>query len=155
MTNDNRHDHEELQMRTPVGAGAEAFSAVSSALLTGELHRWAGVRLPTPGFVAGQQIRLSARLGPVPIIAPVEVTRLEAGEARTVLAYRALPGHPEIGTEEFAVELHASGEVDFVLSVESRPGPWWARAAAPIARPVQRNFTVRYLLAARHFGTTR
>lgn len=90
--------------------------------------------------------------GPVRLTAPVRVTSRELGGRRCVLAYEALPGHPESGAEEFVVVRHDHDAVWFEISVDSRPGPWWASAVAPIARILQHDFTVRYLLAARQVG---
>lgn len=135
-----------------MGAGVEVFDAVSAALLSGALHRTAGIGVPEEGFTPDGRVVLRAAVGPVRLGAPVRVISRERGEGRCVLAYQALPGHPEVGSEEFAVELHDDGSVWFAIAVASRPGPWWARLLAPAARILQHDYTVRYLLAARRYG---
>ncbi|WP_240640516.1 DUF1990 family protein [Microbacterium sp. 10M-3C3] len=49
--------------------------------------------------------------------------------------------------ERFALELTASGAVVFRITAFSKPGRWFTRLGAPLARLVQTRMTRRYLAA--------
>lgn len=137
-----------------LGSGPEVFDRAARALFSWEFHRSAGLRVEGPARVEPLGSRevtatLHVRCGPVTMRAPVRLVAVERTSLRAAFTYRALPGHPEEGEETFAVTVDdAAGTVRFTLDALSRPGPWWARVGAPMARAVQRRITARYLEAA-------
>ena len=120
-----------------------------AALLRGDLHRRAGLRVAaehTP-LREGTEIRLRIGAGPLQITAPCRVLRVIDEPDRAGFAYGTLPGHPESGIEEFLLTRTATGEVRLDIDAVSRPAAWYARLGAPVARLVQARLTRRYLRA--------
>jgi len=64
-------------------------------------------------------------------------------------AYGTLPGHPEHGEASFAIVRGETDEVLFRLASFSRPVAPLARLAKPLARRIQRRYTLRYIEALR------
>lgn len=54
--------------------------------------------------------------------------------------YATLPGHVEIGEEEFLIEWDQEGQVWYQIRAVSRPRYWLARLAYPLTRYVQSRF---------------
>ena len=128
-----------------------------AALLRGDLHRRAGLRVAaqhTP-LREGSEVHLRIGAGPLRITAPCRVLRVIDEPDRAGFAYGTLPGHPEAGIEEFLLTRTATGEVRLDIDAVSRPAAWYARLGAPAARLVQERVTRRYLraLAAPTDGT--
>jgi uncharacterized protein (UPF0548 family) len=132
-----------------IGRGRAAFERAADALLAGEVQRRAGavIRLSETPITVGTSVRMLLRVGPLSFRAPAIVVWAERTEDRCGFAYGTLPGHPERGEERFALELTASGAVVFRITAFSRPGRWFTRVGAPLARLVQRRMTRRYLAA--------
>lgn len=132
-----------------IGHGREAFERAADALLAGEVQRRAGARIalaPAP-IREGTGVRMLLRLGPLSFRAPALVVWAERTATRCGFAYGTLPGHPERGEERFDLELTASGAVVFRITAFSKPGRWFTRLGAPVARLVQHWMTRRYLAA--------
>ncbi|HEY8590302.1 MAG TPA: DUF1990 domain-containing protein [Naasia sp.] len=130
---------------TDLGSGAAAFALASSALLSWQMHRGAGVAVQPPGAGIAPGVRVTLRwgFGPVRVSAPCEVLYLVDEEDRG-FAYGTLTGHPEVGEERFTVEHRQDDSVVLVIGAFSRPGPWWSRAAAPLSRAVQHHIVAAY-----------
>ena len=80
---------------------------------------------------------LHARFGPLRIVAPTRVVYVIDEPDRRGFAYGTLPGHPESGEEVFIVERQA-GSTSVEVRAFSRPGRWFTRLGAPVARRIQR-----------------
>jgi uncharacterized protein (UPF0548 family) len=63
--------------------------------------------------------------------------------ARSVMHYRASPGHMFEGDEQFAVRLDGQGQVWLEVDVTSRPVWFLARLAGPVTPIGQRLFVLR------------
>lgn len=153
----------EFSREVRIGDSA-SLEAVADALFSWDLHRRAGLLVldPAPAasaassasldpVVAGAQVRLQWRCGPIRVNAPVEVVDVRSSARDRGFTYRALAGHPEAGEETFLVEQRPDG-VWFRISARSRPATWWARAAGPVTRWVQGSITAGYLRAAEEIG---
>jgi uncharacterized protein (UPF0548 family) len=79
------------------------------------------------------------------VLAPCRVHEIFEQADRRGFRYVTLPGHPEIGFEEFVVERSATGEVWFGVHPVSRAGSVLTAAAGPVARLMQRRASKRYL----------
>ncbi|TWS22070.1 DUF1990 domain-containing protein [Tsukamurella sputi] len=131
-----------------VGHGADDFAAVREAILTYGMQRGAGLRVrsSTPRAEAGTVLVMSTPLfGPIRI--PCRVVYVVDEPTRAGFAYGTLPGHPESGEELFSVELRPDDAVVAVIGAFSRPGRWFTRLGAPVARLLQATMTRRYLAA--------
>jgi uncharacterized protein (UPF0548 family) len=121
------------------------------ALLRGDLHRRAGLRVAaqhTP-LREGSEVHLRIGAGPLRITAPCRVLRVIDEPDRAGFAYGTLPGHPEAGIEEFVLSRSPTGLVRLDIDAVSRPATWYARLGAPLTRLVQARITRRYLRALR------
>ncbi|WP_436773333.1 DUF1990 family protein [Yinghuangia sp. YIM S09857] len=138
-----------VERRVRVGRGERDFAVLADAILRWEVQRGAGltVRAGAERAAVGVDITCGARVGPVRIPVPCRVVAVLDEPARKGFAYGTLPGHPERGEEAFWAELHADGEVWFVVRAFSRPGTWWSKLGAPFARFMQKQVTDRYLRA--------
>ncbi len=141
-----------VEVTRAIGDGPERFEVAARRLLSWEMHRRAGLlvhadRPPT----AQRDAVLELRLGPFPVTAPVRVIEVIREPMVAGFSYGTLPGHPEIGEERFLVRLGKDGAVTAEIRAFSRPGRWFTRLGAPIARHLQDAVTRRYLnaLAAR------
>ena len=161
--------------RVLLGAGREVFERASAGLMSWGMHRGAGLAVDSPDDVVRTDTRAVLRLGVgrMSLRAPVVVSRVWRGPTRTGFTYDARPGHPEIGTETFLVELEgndagsagggAAGHVEghpadgetrvwLTITARSRPATWWSRAGGPVTRLVQRGITRRYVAAMRRIA---
>lgn len=126
------------------------------------MHRRAGLVVVTDGpATPGRTVALRPRTGPAAwlrIAAPCEVTEvIDRPDARG-FTYRALPGHPERGTESFLlVRDPETAVVRLHIEAESEHATLLARLGAPLARAEQNRLTRRYLaaLAESHRGGQR
>lgn len=142
--------HHLLRTRVRLGDGQRVFAAAGRALLRWDMQRAAGLRIAAGTPDASPGVRVVMRAGPVRI--PCEVVWTVAEERRTGFAYGTLPGHPECGEESFVVEYEAGGAVRLDVTAFSRPAAWYARAAGPAGRLVQRLMTRRYGHALRRLA---
>ncbi|WP_062948395.1 DUF1990 family protein [Brachybacterium sp. sponge] len=134
--------------RSTVLPGAE-FERARETLLTGDLHRRAGLEVAashTP-LREGAEVHLRIGLGPLHLTAPCRVLRVIDELDCAGFAYGTLPGHPEAGIEQFLLTRTPTGLVRLHLDAVSRPATWYARLGAPVARLVQSRVTERYLRA--------
>ncbi|WP_203786231.1 YndJ family transporter [Paractinoplanes rishiriensis] len=138
-----------------VGAGRERFEAASAALLSWEMHRRAGARVApdTPAARAGQQMRSELGVGRLRVGEPCEIIDVVREPARTEMHYRALPGHTFEGDERFAIVLDGEDQVQFEVTVRSRPALLIARLAGPLVPVAQRLFIARCAAALRRPST--
>ncbi len=115
--------------------------------MTWEMHRIAGLRVAdaTPAVELGGDVHLRWSVGPVRVAIPCRVVRVVDEPATCGFAYGTLPGHPEQGEESFTIHHDRAGSVTLEIVAFSRPGRWWSRLGAPVARVVQRRVTNRYL----------
>lgn len=138
--------------RERVGSGGDAFRALAEGIMAWGIQRGAGleVRVAVEQVAHGVDVTCVTRLGPVRVPVPCRVVAVVDEPTRVGFAYGTLPGHPERGEEAFLAEFDAaSGEVWFTVRAFSRPGTWWSRLGAPVARLVQKQVTDRYMRAAR------
>lgn len=138
-----------VRVERVIGHGPDVFARAADALLAGEVQRRAGARIrldPAP-IRLGTEVRMLLRVGPLAFRAPARVVWAKRTDTRCGFAYGTLPGHPERGEERFALELTASGAVVFRITAFSKPGRWFTRLGAPLARLVQARKTRRYLAA--------
>ncbi|WP_258723648.1 DUF1990 family protein [Cellulomonas sp. NS3] len=135
--------------RAVLGTGRALFERSSAAVTRWELHRRAGVS-PAPGTppaATGLDVDLRATLGPVVVRVPCRVVALVDDPDRRGFAYGTLTGHAECGEEAFVVSIDAQDVVRLEIAAFSRPGRWYSRLGAPLARAAQRAVTRRYLSA--------
>jgi uncharacterized protein (UPF0548 family) len=128
-----------------LGTGRERFEAASAALLTWEMHRRSGawVRHETPPAVAGQRMLSELGIRPFRLPEPCEVLAVVQNPDRTVMHYRALPGHAFEGDERFSVRLDPDEKVTFEVTVRSRPALLLPRLAGPFVPSIQWLFIAR------------
>ena len=134
-----------------IGTGPERFETASAALLGWHMHRAAGawVTPDTPPASADQHMLSRVGVGRLRVPEPCEVTDVVREPNRTVLHYRALPGHTFEGDESFTVRLGADGVVRFEVAVRSRPAILPALLAGPVVPAVQWLFIARCAAALR------
>ena len=82
-------------------------------------------------------------------VAPFRVVYVVEEPDSFRFAYGTLPGHPERGEASFAVTRNDDDEVFLRLASFSRPVDPVARLAKPLARRIQRRYTLGYLAALR------
>lgn len=142
-------DYHHLVRHRTVGTGATTFRAAAEQLMSWDLHRRAGLSVAptTPSAVPGARVLLGLGRGPLTLRFGCEVVYVLAEPRRRGFAYGTLEGHPERGEELFALEWRTDDTVVLTITAFSRPATWWARAAAPLSRAVQRRITRRYLHA--------
>ena len=97
--------------------------------------------------MVGVVVRQTYRWAGLALHAPCEVTEVWRQDDRCGFTYRTLAGHPEQGTETFALTFGADGTVTFAVTAVSRPGTWLTVLGLPVMRLVQRRIVGRYLRA--------
>ncbi|MFS0701756.1 DUF1990 family protein [Cellulomonas sp. 179-A 4D5 NHS] len=135
--------------RVVLGTGRALFERSAAAVVGWDLHRRAGI-VPDPGTppaATGLDVDLRASLGPVVVRVPCRVVALVDDPDRRGFAYGTLTGHAECGEEAFVVTVDAQDVVRLDVVAFSRPGRWYTRVGAPLARAAQRSVTRRYLRA--------
>lgn len=132
-----------------LGDGAELFSRAVTRLTSWEMHRRAGLRVWPAAETAelGSDVVLGYEMGPVRFFAPCRVAYVVDSPRRKGFGYVTLPGHPEVGVEEFVMDHHDDDAVWFSVRAVSRPASLLTKIGAPIGRRVQRRVTGRYLTA--------
>lgn len=115
--------------------------------MTWGVQRGAGlVVLPAEEQVGvGTNVVVGMPIGPILLLAPCRVSDVFDESDRGGFRYVTLPGHPEVGFEEFIVEKSVDGEVWFTARPVSRPASVLVRLAGPIGRMLQRRASQRYL----------
>ncbi|MEV6630270.1 YndJ family transporter [Actinoplanes sp. NPDC051470] len=128
------------------------YDAASSALLGWEMHRRAGawVEPSTPPAAVGQRMMSSLGVWRLRVPEPCEVTEVVHTADRTVMHYRALPGHTFEGDERFSVVRAPGGETRLEVEVRSRPSLLIARLAGPLVPAAQWLFIFRCAAVLRH-----
>lgn len=126
------------------------FERAADFVLGFGMQRAAGFSVESVDPVAreGADVTLHARFGPLRIVAPTRVVYVIDEPDRRGFAYGTLPGHPESGEEVFIVERQA-GSTSVEVRAFSRPGRWFTRLGAPVARRIQRRATRQYLDSVR------
>ena len=137
------------RVSSPIGYGTGPYEAAVEALLTWQMHRAAGLRprVSAERVAVDALAELRLGVGPLSLPVPVRVVAVVEEPARRGFVYGTLPGHPERGEESFVVSRADDGTVRFDLVSFSRPGRWFTRLGAPVARAGQRLFTERYVQA--------
>ncbi len=144
---DYRHDFDEGLL----GSGKETFDRAVSALREWQAHTGAGTEVfPRGGTVAeGEVALLLVHAAGLWTVAPFRIVYVLEEPNTFRFAYGTLPGHPEQGEASFAVVRSETDDVFFRLASFSRPVDPLARIAKPLARRIQRRYTLRYLAALR------
>ena len=131
-----------------LGWGPRAFANAVAALMAWQLHLRADVDVWACGPpVAGTDVLLRARIGPVRIAGPCRVVYVIEQPGCAGFAYGTMTGHPETGEESFIVRQGDDEAVVLAVTAFSRPAGWLARAAGPLGRAAQGQITDRYLRA--------
>ncbi|MGW1894567.1 DUF1990 family protein [Streptomyces sp. NPDC002004] len=131
-----------LRVSRRLGTGRAVYAAAAEALMTWRMHRAFPFAVQADAPSAAPGVRVTLRIGPVR--APCRVVWARRDEHRTGFAYGTLSGHPECGEEAFLVEQLPDDSVWFTVWAVSRPAAWYARAAGPLARGLQRAAAHRY-----------
>ncbi|OHV37849.1 MULTISPECIES: DUF1990 family protein [Pseudofrankia] len=145
-----------LLHQVPVASGAAGFRAAADAVLTWQMHRAAGLRVPTSAPRAAPGVAVTSRLGlgPLRISAPCRVVwaddQPDADSAG--FAYGTLPGHPESGEESFVLTRDGDDVVWLTIRAFSRPATLLPRLAGPIGPMLQRYLATRFAKALRRLS---
>ncbi|WP_405375148.1 MULTISPECIES: DUF1990 family protein [unclassified Microbacterium] len=135
---------------TLIGHGEELWRRASRDLLRWGVKTRSGFRVDDAHeVVAGEQLAITAGIGPVTVREPVIVVAVVQGPNRVGYTYRTLPGHPVAGEEAFIV--HRSGDAVFLtLRSLTAPAPsgFW-RQVHPLLRLAQLVARRRYRRALR------
>lgn len=126
----------------PLGRGELLFARAKAALAA-----WRGLQLgwlealPDAAAIAeGACICVAVRVPGFTVLNACRVLYVLDEANRYGFAYGTLPAHAESGEELFLVERAADGTVWYRIRALSRPSAWYARAAAPLARALQKRF---------------
>lgn len=134
-----------------IGVGDACWQAASSALFSWGVKTRSGFTVePCTGDLRarlGERFWLVARVGPVAVKEPVQVTAFVDQDDRRGFAYGTLAGHPVSGEEAFVVHRDADGAVFFSLRSVTSPASGWWRVAFPAVLIAQRVYRRRYLRA--------
>ncbi|WP_203822713.1 YndJ family transporter [Paractinoplanes ferrugineus] len=125
-----------------IGAGRERFDTASAALLGWEMHRRAGAHVTPDTPAAATGLRMASSFG-FGLREPCEVLEVVRAPGRTVMHYRALPGHLFDGDERFTVRLDDDDAVRLEVAVRSRPVRLLVRLFGPVVPLIQWLFIAR------------
>lgn len=140
-----------LRVRTALPPGG--YDAAAESLFGWRMHRATPLlRVSADAPVAAPGVRVVLRAGP--LRAPCEVVWTVREDSRAGFAYGTLPGHPECGEEAFVLRRLPDGSADFTVFAISRPAAWYARAAGPAGRLLQRAAAREYGKALRKLART-
>jgi uncharacterized protein (UPF0548 family) len=133
--------------RRRVGRGDAAFAAAVETTLTWGAQRGAGltVMAASERAAAGTDVVVGQPMGPLLVLAPCRIDEVFDEPGRGGFRYVTLPGHPEVGFEEFIVEMSGTGEVWFVARPVSKPASLLMRLAGPVAHLMERRASKHYL----------
>lgn len=139
------YDH--LVRRRVVGHGETEFRQASHRLMNWELQKAAGfsVRATTPRAEPGSRVLLGWGPNWLRASFSCEVVYVLRQARQEGFAYGTIHGHPEQGEERFCLDWRADDSVVLSITAFSRPGTWWSRLGAPVARRLQQSITERYL----------
>ena len=142
-----RHDFDQALL----GTGPETFDRAVSALRRWQAHSGAGTEVFPRGAAAaeGEVALLLIRAAGLWTVAPFRVVYVVEAPDTFRFAYGTLSGHPEQGEASFAIVRNETNEVFFRLASFSRPVASLARLARPLARRIQRRYTMDYIEALR------
>jgi uncharacterized protein (UPF0548 family) len=142
-----RHDLDQALL----GTGSETFDRAVSALRRWKAHTGVGTEVfPREATaVEGEVALLLIHAAGLWTLAPFRVIYVVEEPDTFRFAYGTLPGHPEQGEASFAIKRSETDEVFFRLASFSRPVAPLARFAKPLARRIQRRYTLRYIAALR------
>lgn len=145
--------HTEIYRRN-IGVGDASFAAAVDDVMTWGLQRGSGllVEASAPRAAVGVNVVVGLPVGPVMVLAPCRVTEVFESPERSGFRYVTLPGHPEIGYEEFLVERATDGAVWLVVQPVSQPGSALVQLGGPLSRAVQARAGRRYLTALDRTG---
>lgn len=133
-------------VRASRSLGVVDLDAVSTVLLTWQMHRRAGVRHVAGPSRAEAGVDVTFRFLGQTI--PCRVVSVIDGTDARGFTYGTLPGHPECGEERFVLTRDpASGVVTATITAFSKPGGLRTRLLGPVGRLVQTAMTRRYLAA--------
>ncbi|NKY53502.1 DUF1990 family protein [Nocardia vermiculata] len=141
-----------FRLRRRIGTGRELFESAGDRILAYGMQRGTGIfeQADTPIAEPGTALTVRLGFGPLAITAPCRVVYVLDEPDRRGFAYGTLPGHPESGEEQFAVEYDpADRSVYGVVAAFSRPAVWYIRLAGPLVGVVQRLIGARYIHAIR------
>jgi len=125
-----------------------SFERARDGLFRWDVQRGAGLKVLADGPVqVGGTVVVGLHLGPVWALAPSRVIALVDDDEAAGFTYATLPGHPELGVEEFMLT-RVGDRVRFELHAVSTQATLPGRLAPPVARWVQSVVTDRYLRAA-------
>ena len=137
-------EHHEAELDVPFGDAREALARFATHRLSYLFVHPTGRRVEL-----GQDVVVSARIGPLWSINPCRIVSVEETDARFRYAYGTLPGHSESGEESFTVERTENGGVRAETVAIARPLDPLARLGKPIAHVVQRRIKIDYMRALR------
>jgi uncharacterized protein (UPF0548 family) len=134
-----------------LGSGDGVFERAKGALRRWEAHHHAGAAVAPVGapLIAGTDVIVTLKVGPVYVLAPCRIVSAVDEPARFGFTYATLPGHPERGAEAFHVEHAPDGGVDFRVQVVARPELLVVRLGGPATNLVQGCVTRKYLRGVR------
>ena len=146
--------------RVRVGTGYAAYARLAEGILSWQLHRGAGLSVPSGQERAGVGVDVvpAFGVGRLRLPAPCRVVWVEepvgddGGAQRAGFGYGTLPGHPERGEEAFVAVLDPDGGVYFDVFAFSQHATWFFKLGAPVARFCQELVTRRYLATARRLA---
>ncbi|MEU3015342.1 DUF1990 family protein [Nocardia asteroides] len=142
-----------FRYRRPIGHGRALLDRAEAHILTFGIQKGSGIfqRANSGTAVAGTELTVRLRFGPLGFTAPCRVVYVLNEPDRRGFAYGTLPGHPLVGEELFAVEYDpADDSVYGVITAFSQPGAWYVRLGGPVVRLIQRWFARRYLETLPH-----
>jgi len=96
-------------------------------------------------LVVGTVVLMRWGVGPLTVKIPCRVVSVIDEPRRQGFAYGTLTGHPEAGEEQFLLERHKDGRIEFTIAAFSRPASTLAKLAGPVSLLAQRYMTKRYL----------
>ncbi|WP_209747733.1 MULTISPECIES: DUF1990 family protein [Micrococcaceae] len=144
------HNYRRSEVTAFVGSGDVVWQRVAQEVLLWKIKTASGFLVDPPGPVSpGDRVVVTARLGGLTVVEPVQVIDVVQEPGRSGFSYRTMPGHPVDGEEAFFV--HRRGEevhltVRSLTRAASRQ-PW--RRLFPLLLIAQRLVRRRYLRALR------
>lgn len=125
------------------------FDGAARSLFEWRVHSGAGLRVEASDIPLRKDTVVLMRwgLGPLSVKIPCRVLEVVDEPRRKGFTYGTLPGHPEVGEEQFLLEQLDDGRILFTITAYSRPGSTLAKLGGPLGRAVQRLMTQRYLRA--------
>ncbi|EAP98303.1 hypothetical protein JNB_15103 [Janibacter sp. HTCC2649] len=125
------------------------FDGAARDLFAWQVHSRAGLRVQASDVPLrkGTVVLMRWGLGALSLKIPCRVLDVVDETRRRGFSYGTLPGHPEVGAEQFMLERLDGGRIVFTITAYSRPGSALAKLGGPMGRAAQRLMTERYLRA--------